>query len=99
VIAATVVLVCGGTEVASWPLACEARPDVATVECLARLQVAAGRLGCAVRLRDACAELTGLIALCGLGEVLGAGREVRGQAEGGEQPGVEEVVVPDDPVA
>jgi hypothetical protein len=99
VIAATVVLVCGGTEVASWPLTCGARLDLVTVDDLARLQVAARRLGCAVWVRDACPTLSGLLALCGLSEVLGAGREVRGEPEGGKQLGVEEVVVPDDPVA
>ncbi len=99
-IVATVVLVCGdGAEVASWPLVCAGRPDVGTVDQLGRLQLAARRLGCAVRLRDACPELCDLLDLCGLGEVLGGGRQVRGQPEGGEQPGVEEVVVPDDPVA
>jgi hypothetical protein len=98
VIAATVVLVCGDVDVASWPLVCCCAPDLGTVEQLARLQLAARRLGCAVRVRDARPELCDLLDLCGLGEVLGAGRQVGGQPEGGEQPGVEEVVVPDDPV-
>ena len=98
-IAATVVLVCGGAEVASWPLVCAGPPDLAVVDGLGRLQLAARRLGCGVRLRDASPELAELLDLCGLGEELGAGRQVRGEPEGGEQPGVEEVVVPDDPVA
>jgi hypothetical protein len=99
VIAATVVLVCGEAEVASWPLACAGRPDIDVVDGLGRLQLAARRLGCVVRLRDACPELRELLDLCGLREVLGAGRQVGGETEGGEEPGVEEVVVPDDPVA
>ena len=100
VIGATVVLVDGDAEVLSWPLRWPGSTDLAVVERLARLELAARRLGLSVRLRDACPELWELLELCGLGEVLLAtGREVGGQAEGGEQPGVEEVVVPDDPVA
>ena len=95
---ATVVLVCGPDEVACWPFTADAgdgRPDLSTVDALARLQLAARRLGCSIRLRDACADLVGLLDLVGLRECL----EVGGQPEGGEQLGVEEVVVPDDPVA
>ena len=100
VIAATVVLVCGDVEVLSWPLAWRAHGDLAVVDDLARLELAARRLGLSVRLRDAHPELSELLELCGLGGVLlGPGRQVGGQAEGGEQPGVEEVVVPDNPVA
>jgi hypothetical protein len=73
-------------------------PDLAVVEELARLQLAARRLGCSVRLRGACVELFGLLDLLGLSEVAGLCREVGGEAEGGEQVGVEEVVMPDDPV-
>ena len=102
---ATVVLVCGRTEVARWPLTGAGRPDLSVVDRLARLQRAARRLGCSIRLRDACPELVGLVDLVGLGEALpaevagGGTLEVGGEPEGGEQPGVEEVVVPDDPVA
>ena len=61
---------------------CEERPDVAycsvagiepdavTVDALARLQVAAQRHGCRVRLRGASAELRGLVAFMGLDDVL-----------------------------
>lgn len=44
--------------------------DVATVAALARLQLAARRHGCTLRLRNASAELVELIALLGLREVL-----------------------------
>ena len=90
---AEVVLLRDGAEVASWPLPSGRRPDVSLVDELARLQLAARRLGCSIRLRHASVELSELLDLVGLGV------EVGGQAEGGEQPGVEEVVVPDDPVA
>ena len=44
--------------------------DVATVETLARFQLAARRRGYTVRLRNAPAELIDLIALLGLRDVL-----------------------------
>jgi hypothetical protein len=99
-----VVLARGDVDVATWPLGAEGRPDLALVNELARLQLAAKRLGCTVRLVAASAELTQLLELVGLLSLF-AGRgaplrvEMFGQAEGGEQVGVEEVVVPDDPVA
>ncbi|MGH3765336.1 MAG: hypothetical protein ACRDTX_09330 [Pseudonocardiaceae bacterium] len=95
-----VVLVCGGAEVASWPLAAWRGPDLAVVDELARWQLAARRLGCSIRLRDASAELSELLDLVGLGDVVrSADLEAGGEAEGGEQGGVQEVVMPDDPVA
>jgi ABC-type transporter Mla MlaB component len=45
-------------------------PDAVTVEALARLQLAARRLGCQVRLANASAELRELIAYMGLADVL-----------------------------
>jgi ABC-type transporter Mla MlaB component len=45
--------------------------DAVTVDALARLQLAARRCGCQVRLRDASTELLNLVALMGLGDVLG----------------------------
>ena len=95
------VLVRGDAELAGWPLAQWDRPDLAVVDQLARWQLAARRLGCSIRLRGACAELVELLELAGLGELVSGGLrlETRGQAEGGEQRGVEEVVMPDDPVA
>jgi ABC-type transporter Mla MlaB component len=45
-------------------------PDAVTVDALARLQLAAGRRGCQVRLRQASRELVELIAFLGLADVL-----------------------------
>jgi len=45
-------------------------PDAVTVEALARLQLAARRTGCSVRLRNASAELRDLIRFMGLDAVL-----------------------------
>jgi hypothetical protein len=95
-----VVLVRGDIEVESWPLA---QPDLSAVDELARWQLAARRLGCSIRLRNACVELLELLDLLGLGEVVsgtaGLCGEAGGEAEGGEQVGVEEVVMPNDPAA
>jgi hypothetical protein len=90
---ATVVLVRGDVELSRWPFWCTGRIDLAAVDGLARLALAARRLGCAIRLQDADPDLVELLALVGL-----AG-EVVGEPEDREQLGPEEVVVPDDPVA
>jgi ABC-type transporter Mla MlaB component len=45
-------------------------PDAVTIDALARLQLAAGRHGCQVRLRNASAELLELVAFMGLSDVL-----------------------------
>ncbi len=45
-------------------------PDAVTVDALARLQLAAGRHGCLVRLRHASDELLDLVAFMGLRNVL-----------------------------
>ncbi len=55
-------------------------PDCATVDALARLQLAAQERGCEVRLRNASSALLELVELMGLTHVL---------AEGGFQPGRE----------
>jgi hypothetical protein len=99
----TVVLVRGGVEVASWPLARDDRPDLSVVDDLARLHLAARRAGCAIRLRDACGQLWELLDLAGLAQVIrsagGLLVEVEREAEGGEEVGVEEGVEPGDPLA
>ena len=64
-------------------IACEVdgvEPDAVTVDALARLQLAAQRCGCEVRLRNASSALLELVELMGLTHVL---------AEGGFQPGRE----------
>lgn len=90
-----VVLLRGGTEVARWALPASCA-DLGLVDALARLQLAAKRAGGRIELRGASEELLGLLRLVGLAAEL---VEMGGQAEGGEQVGVEEVVVTDDPVA
>ena len=96
---ATVVLVRGDVELSRWTLRCPGRIDLAAVDGLARLALAARRSGYAIRLDDAEPQLVGLLALAGLAEVAGLPGEVVGEPEDREQLGPEEVVVPDDPVA
>jgi hypothetical protein len=105
---ATIVLVRGGVEVASWPLRPEGPPDLAVVDELARLQLTAKREGCQVRLREPCPLLSELLRLVGLSEVLAEGGsrlgprrlvvEVDGESEGGEEVGVEKGVETGDPI-
>jgi len=59
----------GGTDVAF----CDVHgvePNAVTADALARLQLAAGRRGCQVRLRSASTELLDLLAFMGLSDVL-----------------------------
>jgi hypothetical protein len=73
-------------------------PDAAAIDALARLQLAARRLGLEIRLRHASSELQDLLAFVGLRNVLRV--EVGGQAEQREQSlGVEEEREVDDPSA
>jgi hypothetical protein len=65
-----VVLVRGDAEVASWPFPAGPSPDLSVVDRLARLQVAARRAGCSVRLRDAPSQLRELIDLAGLSGIV-----------------------------
>jgi hypothetical protein len=101
--ATRVVLVRGDVEVASWPLARDTRPDLSSIDELARLQLAARRVGCSIRLRDACGYLWELLDLAGLTDVVrSAGAlvvEVGGETESREQVGVEEGMEPGDSVA
>ena len=66
--------VCTLLEVTGAPTAyCDVRgikPDAVTVDALARLQLAAHRRGCQVRLREASSELRELVAFMGLEDVL-----------------------------
>ena len=104
------VLLRGDEEVASWALLCTTdRPDLGLVDQVARLQLTARRMGCSVWLRHACPDLVLLLELVGLRDVVGPaprsrgrsgpGRlQVVGEVEGGDEAGVEEAVMPDDPV-
>jgi hypothetical protein len=73
------------------------KPDLALVDELARLQVCAQRLGWSVVMRVDSCELADLLDVVGLAGVVSV--EVVGETETREQRlGVEEVVMPDDPV-
>ncbi|HEX4754539.1 MAG TPA: STAS domain-containing protein [Candidatus Dormibacteraeota bacterium] len=54
----------------AWCDVCSVDPDAVTVDALARLQLAAGRHGCQVRLLGASDELRDLVAFMGLEDVL-----------------------------
>ena len=69
-----------------------ARADLATVNALARMQLAARRLGWTLRLRNPTPELSALLTFVGLADLFGLCVDAGRQAEGGEQLGVEEVV-------
>jgi hypothetical protein len=92
-----VVLFRHGRELGSWPLPRTQRaPDLDDVAAVARLHIVARRAGASMLLRDADPGLLELLDFVGLsGLTIEVGRE----SEHLEQPGVEEVVVPDDPVA
>jgi len=63
---ALVVIARGAHELASWPLATADRSLLDVVDELARLQLEAGRAGCAIHLRRASADLVELLDLVGL---------------------------------
>ncbi len=67
---ATVVLGRGDVDVATWPLETGGRCDLEVVDELARMALGARRLGCSLRLRNAGAQLSGLLDLVGLGELI-----------------------------
>jgi hypothetical protein len=69
---AIVVLAVGGTELASWPLPGSTQPDLDVIDGLARLALAARRLGGEIGLRNAGPELLALIDFVGLDDVIGA---------------------------
>jgi hypothetical protein len=81
-------------QVASWTAVAEGPVDLAAVDALARMHLAARRAGGAVRVDAMCEQLRELL------ELVGLCRELEGKAEEGEEgPGVEEGVEPGDPVA
>ncbi|WCB94265.1 hypothetical protein DSM104299_02996 [Baekduia alba] len=90
--ATLVVVVDDGTELVVGHMA--DRPDLGCVNALARLQLAAGRCGWSLVVRDPHPTLGGLLELCGLGGVVVL--EPLGQPELGEQLRVDEVVQPGD---
>jgi len=98
-----VVVFDGDVQVAIWPVDRRAPPDLSVVEAVARLQLAARRLGCSIRLRDPCPELRELLDLVGLADLVcvasGLALQASREAEGGEQLGIEEVMEPGDPLA
>jgi hypothetical protein len=69
------VLVCAGTEVARWPLRRQGPADLALVDELARLHLAAVRMGCGIRVWAPCPALLELLELVGLGEMVEADPE------------------------
>ena len=75
------------------------QPDLADVDALARLQLAVQRAGWTLRAKNSNDEFRSLLELVGLADVVALPVEVRRQAEGGEELGVQEVVEPRDPSA
>jgi hypothetical protein len=90
-------LVRGDRVLARWPLTVT-RADLSAIETLARLQVAARRWDCAIRLRGPCSRLSELLDLTGLDQILttadGLAVEVSREPEGGEEVDVEEGMDP-----
>jgi hypothetical protein len=73
-------------------IVCDVRglaPDATAIDALARLQLAAKRIGLEVRLRHASSELLGLLGFVGLSDVLrvepGGQAEEREERLGGEE--------------
>lgn len=66
-----VALVIDGVEVTVWLLDDRWPADLVTIDALARLQLAARRLGCAVRVRHPPPDLSCLLELTGLADALG----------------------------
>jgi hypothetical protein len=95
-------LVRAGVEVATWRLPVDEPIDLSVIERVARLQLAARRLGYSVQLRQPSRALCELLHLVGLADVVGSAHglvvEVGGESEGREQVRVEEGVERGDPV-
>lgn len=71
-VATVLVTAHGGATVASWPLTVDRPPCLRTVDEVARLELAARHLGCAIRLRDVDVDLRDLLGLVGLDVLLDA---------------------------
>jgi hypothetical protein len=82
-----VVLTCGETELARWPLPGGHDPDLSVVDLLARLHLVARRLGCSIRLSDPPGALLALIELAGLSGVIVAGTTPDGTTPDGAREG------------
>ncbi len=99
----TLSLMRGAMVVATWRLPVDGRIDLSVVDRLARLQLAAQRLGYSVQLHQPSQSLCDLLLLVGLADVVGIARasvvEVGGEPESREEVGVEERVEPRDPFA
>jgi len=67
---ATLVLVRNDIDVISWVLGPVERRDLTLVDGLARMMLAAQRVGCRLELRSVCVELVGLLELVGLQELV-----------------------------
>jgi hypothetical protein len=95
-----VVLISGDAATVCGGLASDDRIDLTMVNELARLQLAARRLGCTIVLRGVGVRLAELLDFAGLTDILPTdhGGEVGGKSEAGEQGGVEEGMEPGDPV-
>ena len=96
-----VLLEAADSEVVTCDVGAIVDPDASTIDALARLQLAARRLGRRIRLTHASGELMDLLALMGLGEIVpldrGLGVQVRGESEEREVAlGVEEETDPRD---
>jgi ABC-type transporter Mla MlaB component len=65
-----IVVVCGDEVVTSWALPGAIRADLGLVDELARLQLTARRFGCCIRLRHVDPQLSDLLHLSGLGDVV-----------------------------
>lgn len=89
----------GGVEIDSWTLPDLQRVGLGEIDDLARMLLAAKRLGLSIRLQDPCPGLLSMLHLVGLNDLTVLGIESVGKPEGGEVLGPDEVVVPDDPVA
>jgi hypothetical protein len=82
--------------VGTWPLWWCGPPDLRTVDLVARSRLGARRVGWEMELWTSCEELVGLLTLSGLADAVGV--QVERQPEGGEEIGLDEVEMADDPV-